>query len=137
MLRHNTKGHSFIQHFPLFLLPQVLDRTYVALAKELIGFLAAELKVAFDSGITVRGVTYRLVLIGSKGDLKWISKIPSLTRGYETATFAYLGLLGYHQRILLLHRAGWEACFLRGLIQSDNQLIMFFVLSFVPNKAIG
>lgn len=82
-LRHNMKGHSFLQRFPLFLLPGTMANNYKRLTCELITFLACELKTLFHSGIQVGGVTYRVVIVGSKGDLKWISKIACLTRDFE------------------------------------------------------
>ena len=83
LLRHNMKSHSFLQHFPLFVLPGTLWKNYKRLTKEMISFLASELKALFDSGLDVSGVNYRVVVVGSKGDLKWVGKIGCLTRGYE------------------------------------------------------
>jgi len=37
----------------------------------------------FHDGFAVNGNHYRVVVVGSKGDLKWVSKIASLTRGFE------------------------------------------------------
>ena len=82
-LRHNLKGHSFLQHFPLFILPGTLWKEYKDLSKELIAFLAGELKTLFHEGVEAGGVRYHLAIVGSKGDLKWVSKIACLTRGFE------------------------------------------------------
>ena len=83
LLRHNTKSHSFLQHFPLFVLPGTWWKEYKTLTKDLIRFLAAELKTLFVEGLQANGVTYRIALVGSKGDLKWVSKIACLNRGFE------------------------------------------------------
>ena len=53
------------------------------LTKDLITFLAGELKALFHEGVTAGDVTYHIAVIGSKGDLKWVSKIACLTRGFE------------------------------------------------------
>ena len=83
LLRHNMKGHSFLQHFPLFILPGTLWKNYKSLTKTLVTFLAGELKTLFHDGLQAAGATYRIVVVGSKGDLKWVGKIANLTRGYE------------------------------------------------------
>ena len=83
LLRHNIKGHSFLQHFPLFLLPGTMAKECKTLTKDLITFLAGELKALFHEGVKAGDVTYHIAVIGSKGDLKWVSKIACLTRGFE------------------------------------------------------
>ena len=83
LLRHNMKSHSYIQHWPLFVLPGTLWKNYKELTNELIAFLAGEFKKLFEQGLEVGGQRFRIIVIGSKGDLKWVSKIGALTRGYE------------------------------------------------------
>ena len=83
LLRSNMKSYSFIQHFPVFVLPGTLWKVYKTLTIEMLSFLAGELKSLFQDGFEAKGRTYRLVVVGSKGDLKWVSKIALLTRGYE------------------------------------------------------
>ena len=73
------KSHSYLRHFPLFVVPGTRWKNYKQLTKELITFLAGEMKDLFHRGI----VTDRVVVTGSKRNLRWISKIACLTRGYE------------------------------------------------------
>ena len=65
------------------MLPGTWWKEYKTLTKDLIRFLAAELKTLFVEGLQANGVTCRIALVGSKGDLKWVSNIPCLTRGFE------------------------------------------------------
>lgn len=74
-----------MQHFPLFILPGTFDKTYKLLTKELIRFLAGELEALYTECLEAGEVTYRIVVAGSKGVLKWVSKIACLTRGFENA----------------------------------------------------
>ena len=83
LLRHNMKSHSYLQHWPLFVLPGTLWKNYKELTNELIEFLGRQFKKLFEEGLEAGGLRYRVVVIGSKGDLKWVSKIAALTRGYE------------------------------------------------------
>ena len=53
------------------------------LTLELITFLSGQFETLFHDGFLANGNRYRVVVIGSKGDLKWVSKIGSLTRGFE------------------------------------------------------
>jgi len=44
------------------------------------------LKALCTEGLEAGGVTYRIIVVDSKGDLKWVSsKIGCLTRGFEHA----------------------------------------------------
>ena len=83
LLRSNMKSHSFLQHWPMFLLPGTLWKNYKMLTLELITFLSGQFETLFHDGFAVNENHYRVVVVGSKGDLKWVSKIASLTRGFE------------------------------------------------------
>lgn len=83
LLRHNMKSHSYLQHWPLFLLPGTICKNYKQLTNDLIEFLGGQFFELFEQGMEAGGQRYRIVAIGSKGDLKWVSKIANLTRSYE------------------------------------------------------
>ena len=82
-MRSNLKGASMVQHWPLFVLPGTLHRFYKPLTFKLLEEIATILNRCFYHGVNARGEKWHLAIIGSKGDLKWFSKICCLTRGYE------------------------------------------------------
>ena len=83
-LRSNMQGHSFLQHFPCFVLPGTLGKqVYEKLLAEIMEFMSSQLSELFYNGFVVDGVTWRLVVVGCKADLKWHSKVCKLTRGFE------------------------------------------------------
>lgn len=82
LLRSNLKSHSFLQHWPLFLLPG-LWKEYKSLTFELLAFFAKQFHLLFHNGFEVNGRIFHIAVIASKGDLKWVAKIGKLTRGYE------------------------------------------------------
>ena len=111
------KAHSFIQHFPLFLLPGTLWKNYKTITTELITFLAGEFQKLFEVGFDVEGTNYRAVVVGSKGDLKWVSKIGRLVRGHERQgrvrdlAMCHLCLAGQNRQLAfedITKNPGWE-----------------------------
>ena len=82
LLRSNMKSHSFLQHWPMFLLPG-LWKECKSLTFELLEFFAEHFRLLFHNGFEVKGRVFHIAIIASKGDLKWVSKIGKLSRGYE------------------------------------------------------
>ena len=82
-MRTNMKGHSYLQHWPLFVVPGILNKNYKPLTYELLDVVAADLEKLFTTGVQVRRETWYGAVIGAKGDLKWHSKVARLVRGFE------------------------------------------------------
>ena len=86
----NTKGHSFLQHFPLFVLPGPVTEAFPTLVPALLAEISEQLRVLFFDGITslrAAGRTFNVACIGHKGDLKWFTSIGCLARSYERQGF--------------------------------------------------
>lgn len=82
-LRSSFKGHSFIQKFPVFIIPGTLDKEVAPLLEKLMGIFGSSLRNLFHDPIQSHGIKWRFAVIGAKGDLKWHSKTCFFTRGYE------------------------------------------------------
>lgn len=83
-LTSNMKSHSFLQHFPSFMLPGTMDKKVLArLVHEMLVAFADQLADLFHTGFQFRGHTWRIAVTGAKGDLKWHSKVGRLCRGFE------------------------------------------------------
>ena len=86
----NTKGHSFLQHFPLFVLPGPVTEAFPTLVPALLEEISEQLRVLFFDGITsprAAGRTFNVACIGHKGDLKWFTIVGCLARSYERQGF--------------------------------------------------
>ena len=79
----NLKGHSFLQHVPLFVLPGTYAQSYKDMTFKMLELIGDELRELFFSGFKIKDEQWFVALVGCKGDLKWYSKIAKLTRGYE------------------------------------------------------
>ena len=73
-LRHNMKGHSFLQHFPLFLLPGTMANNYKRLTCELITFLAGILSPAVWDCSQNEDLIGRMCRLGRKIDTRVITQ---------------------------------------------------------------
>eukprot|EP00438_Fugacium_kawagutii_P035612 Skav231842 [mRNA] locus=scaffold2215:283811:285574:+ [translate_table: standard] len=83
-LVRNMKGHSFLQHFPLFVIPGTWAKTYKVLTLRMLERVARDFHDLFHNGFqTTDGARWHVAVVGKKGDLKWFAKICRLTRGYE------------------------------------------------------
>lgn len=82
-LATNMTGHSFLQHWPLWLVPATLNRQYASLIDELMDATVDALRSLFYEGVFARGRAWNVAVIGQKGDLKWHTKIGRLIRGHE------------------------------------------------------
>lgn len=81
--RTNMKSHSYLQHWPLFIVPGTLHKEYKPLTHFLMDAIATDLVQLFQTGIQAHGTTWFGAVIGAKGDLKWHSKIGRFQRGFE------------------------------------------------------
>ena len=79
----NLKGHSFLQHWPLFVLPGTFAKSYKDLTLKMLNIIGEDLRDLYQNGLVVNGRKFYIAVVGSKGDLKWFSKICCLNRGYE------------------------------------------------------
>lgn len=79
----NLKGHSFLQHFPLFVIPGTWWKTYKTLTHKMLQHVAEDFEDLFNTGFQIGNETWYVACVGSKADLKWHGKICRLTRGYE------------------------------------------------------
>ena len=78
----NMKHHSFLQHFPIFIIPSSINKKTDALFG-LLDVFARELKSLFYDGFESNGRVFCAAVCGGKGDLKWVAKIARLTRSFE------------------------------------------------------
>ena len=76
------RGHSFLQHFALFVLPSSIHHAYPAVLGEMLQLMAADLKRLFYEGVTVKGKHFAAAVTAGKGDLKWFCKI-ALERSFQ------------------------------------------------------
>eukprot|EP00438_Fugacium_kawagutii_P028914 Skav225418 [mRNA] locus=scaffold2656:823370:824734:- [translate_table: standard] len=79
----NQKGHSFLQHFPLFILPSWIHHSYPDVLTHMLGIIASDLKKLFYEGISHGRKNFCFAVTASKGDLKWVCKIANLTRSFQ------------------------------------------------------
>lgn len=82
MQKTNMKHHSFLQHFPIFIIPSSINKKSDALFG-LLDVFARELKSLFYEGFESNGRVFCAAVCGGKGDLKWVAKIARLTRSFE------------------------------------------------------
>ncbi len=82
-LRLNMKGHSYMQRFPLFILPGLLCKEIKQLTAKILEHIADHFYDLFYTGVTSHGQQWYLAAIGCKADLKFVSQICNLVRGYE------------------------------------------------------
>jgi hypothetical protein len=80
----NMKGHSFLQHWPVFILPGSMYKQHKELLHVCLDQLAKDLKRGFFEGIHVpnQGLFF-FALVGGKWDLKWHARAAKLTRSFE------------------------------------------------------
>ena len=84
----NMRCHSYMQHWPLFILPGVMYKEYKGLIQACLWKLEEHMRDAFYSGVEVprRGFFF-LALVGAKGDLKWYTRCVGLERSFEHQGF--------------------------------------------------
>lgn len=80
----NTKHHSFLQRWPLIVIPGVVYKAYPKIVDEFHRLLAKEMRILYYERFQGPcGRVYTGVFVGLKADLKWHTKIGTLTRSYE------------------------------------------------------
>ena len=80
----NMKGHSFLQHFPVYILPGSMYKEHKNLMHACLDQLGVDLKRGFYEGIEIpnQGFFF-MACVGAKGDLKWFARSFALTRSFE------------------------------------------------------
>lgn len=79
----NTKGHSFLQRWPLVILPGVLYKAYPGIVDEFHELLGKELRSLYHEGFTASNCHFNGALVGVKADMKYHTKLGRLRRSYE------------------------------------------------------
>ena len=80
----NMQGHSYLQHYPVFVLPGSMYKQHTGLLQACLQQMSIELRQCFFEGFQDdKGHCYFGALVGSKGDLKWIAKAAQLKRCFE------------------------------------------------------
>lgn len=82
-LKTNMKSHSYLQHWPLFMVPGTLNKEFKPLTLKMLELISDDLKELFTTGVEVQNQRWFVGIVGAKGDLRWHSKQARLTRGYE------------------------------------------------------
>ena len=78
----NMKGHSFLQHFCLFIIPSAIHHEHPQILQDLLKLISADFRRLFYEGLTVKGKHFCAAVIAGKGDLKWFCKI-ALERSFQ------------------------------------------------------
>ena len=78
------KGHAYLQHFPIFVIPATLAKAVKRIVEEMLNMTGGIMSDLLFTGVSAGGKTFRFAVIGAKGDLKWHSLVCHLTRGYES-----------------------------------------------------
>ena len=92
----NMKGHSMLQHWPIYILPGTMYKTYRPLLQECMKIVSQDFRQGFFEGVEVSGQgTVFFACIGGKGDLKWFARAADMTRSFEH--------LGRVQNLLMCH----------------------------------
>ncbi len=80
----NMKGHSFLQHFPVFVLPGSMYKQHKTLLDVCLDQLGVHLRQGFFEGFDIPGQgSYFIACVGAKGDLKWAARAGGLSRSFE------------------------------------------------------
>ena len=78
----NMKGHSFLQHFALFMIPSSVHHKHPQVLMEMLKLIAADFRRLFFEGLTVQSRHVCFAVVSGKGDLKWFCKI-ALERSFQ------------------------------------------------------
>ena len=79
----NLLGHSYSTHYLWGVLSAKIHKNEVTF-QEMLGQFGIDMRECFEKGVHVQGRTLRLVLLGSKGDLKLQARAGRLSRWYST-----------------------------------------------------
>lgn len=78
----NFKEHVFLSRVPIFLLPCATYKEHPDLIEFMMQTISNEFKQLYHEGLTIGGHTWKIALLGMKGDSKWLAQMGSLTRYY-------------------------------------------------------
>ena len=81
--RLNTKGHTYVTHFLLFVLPTKRYKSHPGLLMSLLEQSSRDLRDVCDAGVVHGADTYNFAVVGALGDAEWHSKTGLLTRSYQ------------------------------------------------------
>ncbi|CAK9035518.1 Putative E3 ubiquitin-protein ligase HERC1, partial [Durusdinium trenchii] len=83
-MRTNTKGHSFLQRWPLVVIPGIVYKQNPDVAYSFHKMLAQQLKALFYEGVVgPHNHIFCCAMLGLKADMKWHTQIGGLSRSYE------------------------------------------------------
>ena len=83
-MRTNTKGHSFLQRWPLVVIPGIVYKQNPDIAYSFHKMLAQQLKALFYEGVVgPHNHIFCCAMLGLKADMKWHTQIGGLSRSYE------------------------------------------------------
>lgn len=79
----NMKGHSYLQHWPIIVIPGTFAENYRGIKEQFMQHLATQFESLFHHGFVAHGHQWHCAVVGLKADLKFHSFAARLTRGYE------------------------------------------------------
>lgn len=79
----NNRGHSFLQKWPIIVIPGVVYVAYPSIVHKFNELLARELRSIFYEGFVAQNRIFTAACLGLKADLKYHTKVGRLTRSYE------------------------------------------------------
>ena len=79
----NMQSHSYLQHWPMVVIPGTFASDYKELTLEILELFGSKFDNIFRAGFKVGDEQFYCAVVACKGDLRWYSKICRLTRGYE------------------------------------------------------
>ena len=83
-MRTNNRHHSFLQRWPLIVIPGVVYTAFPTIVHKFNELLATELRSLFYEGVAgPQGRIFTAACIGLKADMKYHTKVGCLARSYE------------------------------------------------------
>ena len=83
--RHNNRGHSYLSRFLICAVPAKMFKKNPNVLPNLLKQVAQELTELFNSGLKHNGETFRVMLIGAKGDAEWHFEAGQFNRSYHNS----------------------------------------------------
>ena len=80
---HNNRGHSFLSHFLHSVVPHSVFNNFPNLIPGLLDDIAESLKGLYCDGLTIAGSTYKVALLGMKGDAEWHVDSGNFSRSFR------------------------------------------------------
>lgn len=83
-LQTNMKGHSYLQRYPLYVLPGAMYKEHRSLLDACLSTMSLQFRQAFFDGFEDnQGHVWFLAIVGFKGDLKFFARAGYLQRSFE------------------------------------------------------